>query len=50
VIIIGTLPGIFIGAVLRILYLPDPKNFKFFAGCVLLYIGLRLIHSMIKKK
>jgi uncharacterized membrane protein YfcA len=49
VIIIGTLPGIFIGAVLRILYLPDPKNFKFFAGCVLLYIGLRLVHSMIKK-
>ena len=49
VIIIGTLPGIFIGAVLRILYLPDPKNFKFFAGCVLLYIGLRLVFAMIKK-
>jgi putative Mn2+ efflux pump MntP len=49
VIIIGTLPGIFIGAVIRILYLPDPTNFKFFAGCVLLYIGLRLLHSMIKK-
>ncbi len=49
VIIIGTLPGIFIGAVLRILYLPDPKNFKFFAGCVLLYIGLRLISAVIKK-
>ena len=49
VIIIGTLPGIFIGALIRILYLPDPKNFKFFAGCVLLYIGLRLVHSMIKK-
>jgi uncharacterized membrane protein YfcA len=49
VIIAGTLPGIFIGAVVRILYLPDPRNFKFFAGCVLLYIGLRLIQSMIKK-
>jgi uncharacterized membrane protein YfcA len=49
VIIVGTLPGIFIGAVIRILYLPDPKNFKFFAGCVLLYIGLRLVYSMIKK-
>jgi uncharacterized membrane protein YfcA len=49
VIIIGTLPGIFIGAIVRILYLPDPKNFKFFAGCVLLYIGLRLVHSMLKK-
>lgn len=49
VIIIGTLPGIFIGAIIRILYLPDPKNFKFFAGCVLLYIGLRLFYSMVKK-
>jgi uncharacterized membrane protein YfcA len=49
VITVGTLPGIFIGAVIRIIYLPDPKNFKFFAGCVLLYIGLRLISSMIKK-
>ena len=49
VIIAGTLPGIFIGAIIRILYLPDPDNFKFFAGCVLLYIGLRLVHSMIKK-
>jgi len=49
VIIIGTLPGVFIGAVIRIVYLPDPKNFKFFAGCVLLYIGLRLAYSIIKK-
>lgn len=49
VIILGTLPGIFIGAIIRILYLPDPKNFKFFAGCVLLYIGLRLVYAMIKK-
>jgi uncharacterized membrane protein YfcA len=49
VIIVGTLPGIFIGAIIRILYLPDPKNFKFFAGCVLLYIGLRLVYAMIKK-
>ena len=49
VIIAGTLPGVFIGAMIRILYLPDPKNFKFFAGCVLLYIGLRLAYSMIQK-
>jgi uncharacterized membrane protein YfcA len=49
IIIIGTLPGIFFGAVLRIKYLPDPKNFKFFAGCVLLYIGLRMAWGLIKK-
>jgi hypothetical protein len=41
-VIIGTLPGVFIGAWVRIAYLPDPKNFKFFAGLVLLYIGVRL--------
>ena len=46
VIIAGTLPGVFIGAVFRIRYLPDPKNFKFFVGCVLLYIGIRLVYDL----
>lgn len=49
VIIVGTLPGVFIGAVLRIKYLPDPKHFKLFSGCVLLYIGLRLFYSLTEK-
>ncbi|RZB35009.1 MAG: uncharacterized protein SRB1_00777 [Desulfobacteraceae bacterium Eth-SRB1] len=49
VIIAGTLPGVFIGAIIRIKYLPDPKNFKFFVGCVLLYIGLRLFYTLIQK-
>ncbi len=42
-IIAGTLPGVFIGANIRINYLPDPKSFKLFAGFVLFYLGLRLI-------
>jgi uncharacterized protein len=46
VVIVATLPGVFIGAFLRIKYLPDPKAFKLFAGCVLLYIGLRLLHDL----
>lgn len=49
-VIIGTLPGVFIGAWLRIRYLPDPKNFKFFAGLVLLYIGSRLLLDIVKHK
>ncbi|MBU0733696.1 MAG: sulfite exporter TauE/SafE family protein [Proteobacteria bacterium] len=49
VIIVGTLPGVFIGAVLRIKYLPDPKHFKVFVGCVLLYIGIRLLLDLTKK-
>jgi uncharacterized membrane protein YfcA len=49
VVIIGTLPGVFIGYYLRILYLPDPRTFKFFVGCVLLYIGVRLVYEITGK-
>ncbi len=49
VIIAGTLPGVFIGVIFRIKYLPDPKNFKFFVGCVLLYIGIKLLYDLTKK-
>ena len=49
VIIVGTLPGVFMGAIIRIKYLPDPKNFKFFVGCVLMYIGIRLLLDLTKK-
>lgn len=46
VVIVGTLPGVFIGYYLRVLYLPDPRAFKLFVGCVLLYIGGRLLYEM----
>jgi hypothetical protein len=49
-VIIGTLPGVFIGAWVRIEYLPNPKNFKFFVGFVLLYIGWRLFMDIVKSK
>jgi uncharacterized membrane protein YfcA len=49
VIIVGTLPGVFLGYYLRVLYLPDPKVFKLFVGCVLLYIGIRLFKELIGK-
>jgi len=41
--ILGTLPGVFIGAIIRIKYFPDPRHFKVFMGCVLLYMALRLL-------
>ena len=50
VVIIGTLPGVLIGAILRIKYLPNPVNFKMFAGLVLLYIGGRLLKDLLIKK
>ena len=49
VVIVGTLPGVFIGYYLRVLYLPDPKSFKFFVGLVLLYIGIRLLYEMTER-
>jgi len=53
VVIVGTLPGVAIGAIFRIRFLPDPRPFKFFVGLVLLYIGFRLALDVIgagKKK
>ena len=49
-VIIGTLPGVLIGVWVRIEYLPDPTNFKFFAGLVLCYIGTRLLTDIIQSK
>jgi len=50
VIIVGTLPGVLIGALIRIKYLPNPGTFKLFVGCVLLYIGGRMLYELIQKK
>ena len=43
VIVAGTVPGVLLGSVLRIWLLPDPKHFKLFVGCVLLYVGGRML-------
>ncbi len=49
VVIAGTLPGVFIGAIVRVAYLPDPKTFKLFASGVLLYIGVKMVLDLIRK-
>ncbi|MBU2547119.1 MAG: sulfite exporter TauE/SafE family protein [Proteobacteria bacterium] len=46
VVVAGTLPGVFIGAFVRVAYLPDPKHFKLFAAAVLLYIGIRMVRDL----
>ncbi len=46
-IIVGTVPGIVLGLFIRVWYLPDPKAFKLFVGCVLLYIGGRMLYQVI---
>jgi len=48
-IVAGTLPGVFLGYYLRVLFFPDPGRFKVFVGCVLLYVGARLLIDARKK-
>ncbi|MDD5758319.1 MAG: sulfite exporter TauE/SafE family protein [Desulfobulbaceae bacterium] len=50
VVIIGTLPGVLLGAIIRIRYLPNPKNFSLFAGLLLFYIGSRLMCDLLNKR
>ncbi|MDZ7696342.1 MAG: sulfite exporter TauE/SafE family protein [Deltaproteobacteria bacterium] len=49
IVVAGTLPGVFIGAVIRVEYLPDPRHFKLFAAAVLLYIGVKMVRDLLKK-
>ena len=50
VIMAGTLPGVFVGAVIRIRYLPDPRYCKLFVAAVLLYLGVRLLAGAIRRR
>ncbi len=47
IVVIGTLPGVFVGTIVRIQYLPDPRHFKMFVAVVLLYIGVRLVRDIL---
>ncbi len=49
IVIAGTLPGVFIGAFVRVVYLPDSRHFKLFVAGVLLYIGLKIIRDLLNK-
>ncbi|SIN78406.1 sulfite exporter TauE/SafE family protein [Halodesulfovibrio marinisediminis] len=46
-VVAGTLPGVLIGAIIRVTYLPNTADFKLFVGGVLLYIGGRLLKSIL---
>jgi len=45
---IGTLPGVFLGAFIRINCLPNPRYFKLFVAVVLTYIGTRMFIDFFK--
>ena len=50
IITCGSLPGIFLGALIRVTCLPDPSRFRLFAGVFLIYIGFRMIYQVIWDK
>ncbi|QWR78941.1 sulfite exporter TauE/SafE family protein [Candidatus Magnetomonas plexicatena] len=50
VIIVGTIPGVFIGYYLRVKFMPDARTFKLFIGIVLAYVGMRLLTGALAKK
>lgn len=43
---LGTIPGVAVGVLVRVRYLPDPTRFKAFVGCVLLVIGVRMVFDL----
>lgn len=47
-VMLGTLPGVFAGAVLRITYLSAAQAFKVFVGAVLLYLGTSLLYETVR--
>ena len=47
IVVAGTVPGVIIGGYLRLEFLPDPRLFKVFVGCVLLLIGTRMVWYLI---
>lgn len=50
IVIVGTLPGVFLGAMIRVAWLPDAARFKLFAAGVLLYIGARMVRDLLLRK
>jgi uncharacterized protein len=50
VVVAGTLPGVVLGGFVRLEYLLDPRLFKVFVGCVLLYIGARMVVDIARSR
>jgi hypothetical protein len=48
IVVAGTTPGVIIGGFLRLSVLADAERFKAFAGCVLLWVGWRMLGDILK--
>jgi len=44
-VIAGTAPGVIVGAIVRVRYLPDPRYIRVFVAAVLLYLAVRLLRQ-----
>ncbi len=49
-ILVGSVPGVFIGYYVRIRYLPDPAHFKIFVGIILGLLGIKTLQSGLSKQ
>ncbi len=50
IIVAGTTPGVIVGGFIRVSVLADAQRFKAFAGCVLLWIGVRMAKDIFKSR
>ncbi|MCX7880319.1 MAG: sulfite exporter TauE/SafE family protein [Ignavibacteria bacterium] len=50
IVIFATLPGVFIGVLVRINFLAEPSTFQIFAGLVIIFLGYRLLKESINGK
>ena len=46
IVLVGTIPGLFVGALIRVYLLPEARDFKLFVGLVLFVLALQLLRSM----
>ena len=46
----GTLPGVLLGGVVRVSWLPDPTDFKLFAALVLAWVAVRLLLDLGRRR
>lgn len=46
-LVAGTVPGLFLGYVIRVTFLPDPHHFRVFVGLVLGYMAVRLLWGVV---
>jgi uncharacterized membrane protein YfcA len=43
----GTVPGVVLGTLVRVRWLPDPGRFRIFAGGLLLVLAVQMIHALL---